>query len=115
MAAIKARIGGVHFVGVGGQQMLGEGLEPMAALESLSVNGFVDPVKRLPSLVRIIRALYRRFLSVDVVVGVDFNVFNLLLERFVKRKGVPTAHFVSPPSMPGGREEPGKSGDPQMW
>ena len=96
MAAIKARIGGVHFVGVGGQQMLGEGLEPMAALESLSVNGFVDPVKRLPSLVRIIRALYRRFLSVDVVVGVDFNVFNLLLERFVKRKGVPTAHFVSP-------------------
>ena len=32
----------------------------------------------------------------DVVVGVDFNVFNLMLERAVKKRGIPTAHYVSP-------------------
>ena len=32
----------------------------------------------------------------DAVVGVDFNVFNLMLERAVKKRGIPTAHYVSP-------------------
>ena len=34
--------------------------------------------------------------EVDCFVGVDFNFFNLLLERILKRNGVKTAHYVSP-------------------
>ena len=98
MRAIQCRVDGVEFTGIGGEQMLAEGLESRAALSRLSVNGFVDPLKRLPDLFRVLKDLVRHFShsGVDVVVGVDFNVFNLLQERLVKRRGIPTAHYVSP-------------------
>ena len=98
MQAIKARAGVVEFSGVGGPRMLAAGLQPRAELARLNVNGFIDPLKRLPDLLAILRDLVRHFsaVPVDAVVGVDFNVFNLLLERAVKRRGIPTAHYVSP-------------------
>lgn len=98
MRAIKAQAGAAEFSGIGGPHMLAEGLQPRSELARLNVNGFVDPLKRLPDLLRVLRDLVRHFCAkpVDVVVGVDFNVFNLLLERAVKRRGIPTAHYVSP-------------------
>ena len=98
MAALKRHVPAVEFSGIGGPRMLAEGLRPRAELSRLNVNGFVDPLKRLPDLLRILRGLVRHFASppVDAVIGVDFNVFNLLMERAVKRRGIPTAHYVSP-------------------
>ena len=98
MRAIKSRVEGVEFTGIGGEQMLAQGLQSRAALSRLAVNGFVDPLKRLPDLLRLLSDLVRHFSQsgVDVVVGVDFNVFNLLQERLAKRRGIPTAHYVSP-------------------
>ena len=98
MAAIRDRAGDVEFVGVGGEAMLAQGLQALAPLEALAVNGFKDPLLRSPSLFKLLRRLKRRFLAepVDVVVGVDFNVFNFMLERAVKKRGMPTAHYVSP-------------------
>ena len=98
MAAIREREPNVRFLGVGGETMLAEGLDSLAPLDALAVNGFKDPLLRLPSLYRLLRQLRRRFVAepVDAVVGVDFNVFNLLLERAVKRRGMATAHYVSP-------------------
>ena len=98
MAAIRDREPDAVFVGVGGETMLAQGLDALAPLDALAVNGFKDPIMRSPSLFRLLRRLRRRFLSepMDVVVGVDFNVFNLLLEGAVKKRGIPTAHYVSP-------------------
>ena len=78
--------------------MLAEGLLPRADMSCFNVNGFIDPLKRLPELFRTLTDLVGHFTRtpMDVVVGVDFNVFNLLLERRVKRRGIPTAHYVSP-------------------
>ncbi len=98
MAAIRAREPEVRFAGVGGETMLAQGLEALAPLDALAVNGFKDPLLRLASLIRLLRRLRQHFVSheVDVVVGVDFNVFNLMLERRVRERGIPTAHYVSP-------------------
>ena len=96
MASIKERLPQVSFVGIGGERMLEEGLDSVASIDELSINGFVEPLKRLPSLWKLLRKLSARLASADAVVGVDFNVFNLLMERRLKRRGVPTAHYVSP-------------------
>ena len=98
MAAITERAPGTEFVGVGGESMLAQGLEGLAPLDDLAVNGFKDPLLRLPSLVRLLRRLCRHFVGhrMDAVVGVDFNVFNLMMERRVRKHGIPTAHYVSP-------------------
>ena len=96
MTALRVLIPDVRYLGVGGDSMVKAGLEPVAPFRFMSVNGLVDPIKKLPRLLRIKKALYKEFLSVDIVIGVDFNVFNLLLERSLKKRGIPTVHYVSP-------------------
>lgn len=98
MRAMRVRRPDVRFVGIGGPLMIAEGLECLVPMERLAVNGFIEPVKRLPDLVRILRLLLRRFRTEQpaAFVGIDFNVFNFLLERLLKRRGLATAHYVSP-------------------
>ncbi|HEX7036857.1 MAG TPA: lipid-A-disaccharide synthase [Pseudomonadales bacterium] len=98
IAALKRRYPDARFVGVGGPGMIAEGLESLVPMDRLAVNGFVDPARRLPELLGILHRLLDRYRAEppDLFVGVDFNVFNLLLERRLKRRGVPTVHYVSP-------------------
>ncbi len=88
----------VRFIGVGGAEMIVRGLESITSMDVFAVNGFVEPIRRLPRLLGAFRMLRARFLAehVAVFVGVDFNVFNLILERSLKRRGVRTVHYVSP-------------------
>ncbi|MCZ6709602.1 MAG: lipid-A-disaccharide synthase, partial [Gammaproteobacteria bacterium] len=98
MAALRAHHPDCTFTGIGGSQMLEQGLNSLVPMDRLAVNGFVDPMKRLPELIGILRLLTRTFAEQppQVFVGVDFNVFNLLLERWLKRRHIPTVHYVSP-------------------
>jgi len=98
MRALRAQYPDVRFRGVGGAQMLQQGLEPLVPMSAFAMNGFVEPIRRFPDLLRVIRTLRSAFVvdPPDVFVGVDFNVFNLLLERLLKRRGIATVHYVSP-------------------
>jgi lipid-A-disaccharide synthase len=88
----------VEFIGIGGDEMAAAGLESLASFTSLSVNGFVEPLRKLPLLLRTLRRVVDECISrrVDAFIGVDFNVFNLLIERRLRKNGVPTVHYVSP-------------------
>ena len=98
MRALSRRIDGARFVGVGGEAMRSAGLESLADMDALAVNGFTEPLIKLPGLARLLFDLRRRLLTERpaAFIGVDFNVFNLLLEGQLKRSGVPTVHYVSP-------------------
>ena len=98
MRALRRRFDGLRFIGIGGDAMLAEGLEPLGSMDALAVNGFRDPLLKLPGILGLLARLCRHYLShpPDVFVGVDFNVFNLWLERRLKARGVPTVHYVSP-------------------
>jgi lipid-A-disaccharide synthase len=98
MAELKRRHPRARFVGIGGPGMLEEGLESVVSMDRLSMNGFIDPLRRLPELLSILRRLLDCYDAEqpDVFVGVDFNVFNLLLEGRLKRRGITTIHYVSP-------------------
>ena len=96
MRALRRQHTTVNFVGVGGAQMEAEGLISLESIDRFSFNGFLEPIKRLPELLGLVSSLANRLAEVDVMIGVDFNVFNLKLEKQLKTRGVPTVHYVSP-------------------
>jgi len=88
----------VEAIGIGGSELCAEGLKSLVALEELTMHGFAEPLRRLPFLWQTLKQVEEQVLDerADVFVGVDFNVFNLLLEGRLKRRGVPVVHYVSP-------------------
>jgi lipid-A-disaccharide synthase len=98
LAALRTRCEELVVEGVGGPLMAAQGLRSWYPMERLSVMGLIEPLQRLPELLRMRRHLLRRFLDdpPDVFLGVDAPDFNLSLERRLRRAGVRTAHLVSP-------------------
>lgn len=88
----------IEFSGLGGPRMLAAGFDSLFDMERLSVMGFVEPLKRLPELLSMRRGLRRHFLRwpADLVIGIDSPDFNLGLELWLRRRGIKTAHYVSP-------------------
>ena len=56
--AIKKANPDARFVGIGGPLMIAEGLESWFDIDRLSVNGFIDPIRRLPELLNIFLIKY---------------------------------------------------------
>ncbi len=98
LAALKRQIPDLQVEGIGGPLMEAEGLQSLYPMERLSVMGFVEPLKRLPELLRIRGSVYRHFRDnpPDLFLGIDSPDFNLRLEWRLRKAGVRTAHLVSP-------------------
>ncbi len=98
MAALRAVEPGVRFAGVGGPNMMAQGLESLFPMRDLAVMGLVEILPR-------IRLLRRRLRSVvadvaarhpDVVVTVDSPGFGLHVLRRVAPLGVKRVQYVAP-------------------
>ena len=78
--------------------MEAEGCRSFFAQDRLAVMGLIEPLKRLPELLRIRRYLREYFLAnpPDVFVGIDSPDFNLSLEESLRKAGIKTVHYVSP-------------------
>jgi lipid-A-disaccharide synthase len=84
--------------GIGGAAMQAQGLVSLYPMERLSVMGLVEPLGRLPELLRIRRELRRRWLAKppQLFLGVDAPDFNLGLAKRLRAGGLCTAQLVSP-------------------
>lgn len=87
-----------RFEGVGGDRMLAQGFTSFFPQDRLAVMGLVEPLKRLPELLRMRRFLKQHFIQAppDVFIGIDSPDFNLDLELALRQAGIKTAHYVSP-------------------
>jgi lipid-A-disaccharide synthase len=100
IAALRERLPEdmLRLEGVGGDAMQAQGLVSCYPLERLSVMGLVEPLARLPELLRLRRRLRERFLAEppQLFLGIDAPDFNLGLARGLRRRGLRTAQLVSP-------------------
>ena len=95
---VAARMGGAPQYGVGGDKMRAAGFRAWYDSRELSVRGYVEVLTHLPRLLSFRKDLITRFgdSMPQVFVGVDAPDFNLAVEEKLRRRGVPTVHFVSP-------------------
>ncbi len=95
---LRQRWPGAEFVGVGGHAMREAGMETWFDASELSVMGLSEVLRHLPRLLRLRRKVRRRVLDwqPDVFIGIDAPDFNLGVEKWLKRRGVRTVHYVSP-------------------
>ena len=96
--ALKKRRPDIEFVGIAGPKMQAEGAKSLFPMEQLSVRGYVEVLRHLPGLLSLRKQLRRYFLQTrpDLFIGIDAPDFNFSLERSLKKKGIPTIHYVSP-------------------
>ncbi len=98
ISALREQYPDAEFLGVGGPRMIAAGFNSLADMERLAVMGFVEPLGRLPELLRIKKALETEFLSnpPTAYIGIDAPDFNLRIECRLRANGIPTVHYVSP-------------------
>lgn len=98
IAALKAKLPGAIFYGIGGPRMEGQGMTCWWPMGELSVMGYWDALKNYRRIAGIRRQLKKRLKSErpDIFIGIDAPDFNLGLEACMKAAGVPTVHYVSP-------------------
>lgn len=88
------------FEGIGGEQMLAEGLESLVALEQVNVAGFWEVAKRYPFFRRLLVQCQKKLASgiFDAFIPVDYPGFNLRLATQARRTTptLPICWYIAP-------------------
>lgn len=98
IAELRARFPDAEFAGIGGAAMRAGGLDAWHDCGELAVMGLAEVLRHLPRLLKLRRGLRKRLLAwrPDIYIGIDAPDFNLGVERWLKERGVRTAHYVGP-------------------
>ncbi|HUN65715.1 MAG TPA: lipid-A-disaccharide synthase [Bacteroidota bacterium] len=95
---LKRRNPACDVFGIGGDLMISAGLDAVFHIRELSVMGFWEVVRHLPTLKAVERTLAAllRGRRPDIVILIDYPGFNLRFARRVKAENIPVAYYISP-------------------
>jgi len=99
MAGLKALRPDVEFDGIGGPEMIAQGLESRFDMSELSVMGFAEVLPKYRALMARINETAQAVLRTqpDVLITIDSPDFSLRVARRVKAKSaIRTVHYVAP-------------------
>lgn len=98
IAALRERLPGARFLGLGGPRMKAQGMQLLADPEDLAVMGFAEVARRLPFFLRLRRRMRRTLEEqrVDLVIPIDYPGFNMRLARDAKQLGLPVLFYIAP-------------------
>lgn len=98
--ALRTRLPGARFSGIGGERMARAGVESLFPMSDISVMGILPVIARLPSLLARIRQAADAVIAAepDVLVVIDSPDFTHRVARRVRRKrpGLRIVNYVSP-------------------
>ena len=98
MAALRRRLPGCEFFGVGGEKMRAAGCEILIDARELSVVGITEVLPHVAGIYRKFRRLVREAAArkPDFAVVIDSPAFNVRLAREMHQRGVPVFYYVAP-------------------
>ena len=98
MKELKKLDANASFKGLGGDKMIQQGLQADHHIKETAVMMFLDVVKNLRRIAKIMSSTKHEILSwnPDVVILVDYGGFNLRLAKYTKRKGFTNFYYISP-------------------
>lgn len=98
MRALKASNPGHVFWGLGGDEMITEGLESFYHVKDLSVTGFVEVIKHLRFFHTVMKSIVRasKARKPDAAILLDYPGFNLRLGLKLSALGIPVYYYISP-------------------
>ena len=98
MRGMKSIAPGLEFKGIGGTQMIAEGLDAIRHVRDMNFMGFVEVIRHLPFIRKTFDDL-ENILDVwhpDLVVLIDYPGFNLKFAPLVKKRTIPLMYYISP-------------------
>ena len=96
--ALRARLSGLEFFGVGGDRMREAGCDTVIDAKDLAVVGITEILSHLPK----IYGLFDNLISEadrrrpDLAVVIDSPAFNWRVARQMKKRGIPVIYYVAP-------------------
>jgi lipid-A-disaccharide synthase len=89
---------GLQWVGVGGPEMVAQGLKPLFPMQELAVMGLMEVLPKLWPLWRRLKDLQNlaRQTPLQLVITVDGQDFSKRVAQHLKPFGVPHVHYVAP-------------------
>ena len=96
--SLQRHLPNARFEGVCGPEMKALGCDSLFPMERLSVMGLTEVLARYLDLRRARAQVIRYFHHhpPDLFIGIDSPGFNLEIEHALRRRGIPTVHYVSP-------------------
>ena len=98
VAELRRCHGDLDVFGLGRQELLAQGLEPIGSSEVLNLVGLTEVLRRLPAVFRLRNRLLEevRRRKPAAALLVDLPGFNLHLAGKLKKLGVPVVYYVAP-------------------
>ncbi|HLF86364.1 MAG TPA: lipid-A-disaccharide synthase [Nitrospiria bacterium] len=89
---------GLKILGVGGDNMIGSGVEIIFHIRDLGVVGITEVFFHLRAIRDAFKSV-RRIIEdgrIDLVILIDYPDFNLRIAEIVKKRGIPVIYYISP-------------------
>ncbi len=88
----------VHFFGVGGDPLAGQGVELIVHNKELAVAGIIEVISSILKLKRYMKILFNAAIKrkADAVLLIDYPDFNLRMARKFKQAGLRVYYYISP-------------------
>ncbi|MEC3860567.1 lipid-A-disaccharide synthase [Mesobacterium sp. TK19101] len=99
MAGLTELVPDVTFDGIGGERMIGEGLQSLFPMEEISIMGITEILREYRALKARIRQTAEEVVrqKPDVLITIDLPEFSLRVARLVKAaSAIRTVHYVAP-------------------
>lgn len=98
--SIKKKYPNLNAEGIAGPKLIQEECKTLFPMSDITAMGLVEVLSKIPKIYKVRRNIIQHFSKEhqkpDVFIGIDSPDFNLNLEAILKRKGIPTVHYVSP-------------------